>query len=249
MVELSFLSPSDAATVEAVLAAGRRGLGEKLRSAVLVGPALPPPRHVGAVGVDVLLVVSDLPVAALGNLAGQLRAITSPRVGARVLTERELLRATDVFALELAEHGERHLLLEGADPLRDLHLTSADLRRSLEQSLRALSWRLRDGALRSSSEPSVERRRMRELLAGVLDELAIVAHHTLALLSAERPTQEDRLLEELARRSRVDVGPLLGWLAPFRHGVEPGDAMAALAELLELVEAATTLVDGIGAGE
>jgi hypothetical protein len=249
VIDLSFLPSEDAAAVTAALAAARRGLGEKLRAALLVGAAVPPARHAGAVGVALLLVVSDLPVAALGNLARQLRGLTSARVRARVLTERELLRSADVFALELAEMCARHLLLDGIDPLRDLHFTRADLRRSIEQTLRALSWRLRDGALEGAVDGDTERARARALLASALAELSIVAHHTLTLLGESPPSDELALLDALARHAGVRAAPLQAWIGPFRAGTELGDPMAELAELLEVVEAATALVDGVGADD
>ena len=132
---LSFLAPEQAALVDDALAAIRRGLGEKLRSVSLVGTAVPPARHEGSHVLALLVVVSDLPVAALSNLGHQLRGDLHPGLIVRLLTERELLRSTDVFTLELAEYQVRHVVLAGEDPLEELHYTRSDLRDSIEHGL------------------------------------------------------------------------------------------------------------------
>src|SRR5690606_26157028 len=141
---LPWVSDSTVERIEAVVQAIERGVGEKLDSVLLVGPLCQPVRRDSA-DPELLVIVSELPVALLGNLGAQL--VGAPRLPLRVLTRRELLRASDVFALELAEYRARHHLLVGSPPFGDLHFTAHELRLAIERALRELSRSLREQAL------------------------------------------------------------------------------------------------------
>src|SRR5690606_5794659 len=143
---------------------------------LLVGPLCQPVRRDSA-DPELLVIVSELPVALLGNLGAQL--VGAPRLPLRVLTRRELLRASDVFALELAEYRARHHLLVGSPPFGDLHFTAHELRLAIERALRELSRSLREQALAALS--SEQSRALEGSLSTALDRLVVIAHHTLTL--------------------------------------------------------------------
>ena len=222
----------------------RRGAGEKLVSVSLVGPSVPPARHPGKPQLQLLVVVNDLPVAALSNLAHQVGTAVREGVAVSVLTERELLRSADVFTLELAEYRARHQLVHGRDPFDQLYFTPAELRLSVERWLRALSRELRDGVVSGLADD--EGAALRRLFVVGVDRLAIAAHHLLELLGDSPPAGEGELIAALTERAGESARPLAYWIGKLHAGESLDPAMEALGELLAAIEAATRLVDGLG---
>ena len=246
MRDLSFLPANDASALAEVLAALQRGLGEKLRSVLLVGAAVPPARHAGRCQLELLVVVSDLHVAALSNLARELRGGPRFAVRLQVLTERELLRAADVFTLELADYRARHVLLHGQDPFGTLHYTGAELRGSIEHALRALARRMREGVLSGAIADAPAAGDAFALVHGGIELLGQVAPYALGLLGELAPSDENALLTALARRAQVDASCLLGAVRLIREG-NGLVGLGTLADVLEVVEATIALVDTVGA--
>ena len=142
--------PENAQTVVAdAVRAIERGAGEKLEAILLVGAAIDPARHRGKHAPELLVVLTDLPVATLTNIAHQLADTVGEAVRLRLFTKGELMRSADVFTLELAEYRDRNKPLYGADPYVSLHFTPGELRRSIEQWLRRLSRDVRQAVLRA----------------------------------------------------------------------------------------------------
>lgn len=237
--------------VRDTVVAVRRGLGEKLRSVLLVGTAVPPARRAGERPLELLVVTTDLPVPALSNLAHQTRAVAPP-VRLRVLTERELLRAADVFTLELAEVQARHVRLTGADPFGVLHFTPEELRRSLEHGLRSLTRGLRDGVILAARELESEQGTdgaIVGILSDAVDQLARIAHHALELSGAQAPAGEVELLRALATLVGTPEGAVDRWLPMLRAGAPLEQPVDGLVELLEMAEVATGWIDAHGAAQ
>lgn len=246
MSKLSFCSPADADRITATVDAVRRGLGEKIRAVLLVGPAVPPARHPGANPLELLIVVSDLPVPALSNLAHQAREALAAGVCLRLLTQRELLRSADVFTLELAEARARHIVLVGDDPFADLYFTQGELRLSIEQALRTLARELRHAVLSAVSDEAV-RPAARKVLAVAIDRVAVIAANALRLRGEKDLVGEVDLIGRLAELAGTEAQAVLGWVQAVRQGPGPADPVPALADVLLWVEAATTMVDRWGA--
>jgi hypothetical protein len=164
-----------------------------------------------------------------------------------VLTERELLRAADVFTLELADYRARHLLLLGRDPLGELHYTGAELRGSLEHALRRGARRLREAVLAGAIGGPSTANAAWGLVEEGIELLALAAPHALGLLGDPVPQDEVGLLSALARRAGADADRLLRSVQMIRDGQRESDGTSALADLLEVVEAAIALIDTVGA--
>src|SRR5205085_1687346 len=105
-------------------------------------------------------------------------------VDIRLMTEHEILRAADVFTLELEDYRVRHRVLFGHDPFTELHFTPGELRRSLEHRARTATLELRDALL--ASEASAVDRARAAAYAQVAFEL--VAFHALRLFG-ETPSR------------------------------------------------------------
>src|SRR5690606_32633832 len=141
----------------------------------------------------------------------------------------ELLHASDVFALELAEYRARHHLLVGSPPFGDLHFTAHELRLAIERALRELSRSLREQTLAALS--SEQSRALEGSLSTALDRLVVIAHHTLTLFGDRPPAGEAELLAALGERTQA-AAPL-SWRAAPRMGRGPDRPVEAVGELLE----------------
>ncbi len=246
---IDWLPDATADLVEEATEAVQRGVGEKLVALLLVGSAASRPlRHAGPHAPQLLVVVSELPVVVLSNLAHQVRDVVSRGVRLRLWAKRELLRAADVFTLELADYQARHHLLCGCDPFGSVHFTTDDLRRSIEQRLRLLVRGLRDAIFFEAAEANDAV--CAETVLKVVDQLSIVAHHGLTLLGEQPKATETELIEQLANRAGVDAGPLSRWVGSARgEGERPklDSPMDMLRTLLSVLDAATRLIDTHGA--
>ncbi len=219
----------------------RKGAGEKLVAVLLVGPAVDgePVRRA-----KVLAVVSDLPTAVLSNLASQTRPDLTESVSVnarisgidiRLMTEREILRAADVFTLELEDYRLRNRVLHGQDPFTELHFTPGELRRSLEHRARTTILELRN-VLLASEASSVDRARARSDALGALE---LVAFHALRLFGEQPSRKRDELAAALGRRVGIDASGMFAEIAK----ATDGDVL----DTLSAFEALTAAIDSFGA--
>lgn len=113
-------------------------------SAVLYGSAAREEFLPGISDVNLLLVGEALPPATLRRLAPPLLALHRQELPPPLLIERaEWSRAVDTFPIEITDMQVAHLVLRGPDPVAGLAVEPVDLRRALEQELRARLLRLR----------------------------------------------------------------------------------------------------------
>lgn len=248
MTSLDWLPEEDARAADSVVGAVVRGAGEKLRGVALVGAWVPPVRPTVADRVELLIVLSEAPMFVLGNLAHQVRQhADAERLGLVVMTEREILRAVDVFTLELVDYAARHRVLRGADVLGDLHFTPGELRLAVERRLRFLARDVRQTMLTGAwhdGRPA----EVRTVLKKALGDLLVVSHHLTALGGREPADAEDELLQALADEAGVDPERLAITIGQLRAGEAFARPVEVLGELLELVDGATRVVDAMGVG-
>src|SRR5206468_2757222 len=112
------------------------------RAVYLYGSVLASTFDAAVSDVNVLLVVSDLPMTRLTALAHAIGEAMqgSPgrlRYSPVVLTEEQIRRSVDVFPLEFLDLAERRALLEGRDVLAGVHVDRANLRHQCEYELRS----------------------------------------------------------------------------------------------------------------
>lgn len=210
--------------VEAVV----RGAGEQLASVALVA------RRQGRAA-ELVIVLRRAHAATLANVGHQVARHVGADLRLSVLTEHELLRAADVFALELAELRDRAVVLHGRAPFADLYSTAGELRLAIERGLRLLGRALRD-ALVMGEPRDVETD---------LDRLATLARHWVGM---EQPAlrDDDEAIAAALRDAGASATALLAHRAALRDGraVEPA---VVVADLIEAVDALTRRVDAHGA--
>lgn len=131
--------------VDPLLVAADEALGTGY-SAVLYGSAARGDYVPGASDINLLLVLDDVGPSALRSLGPAFREWRTRTPEPPLLVSREeWARATDVFPIEITDMQSAHRVLRGADPLADLSVSRADLRRALESELRGKLLRLRQG--------------------------------------------------------------------------------------------------------
>lgn len=246
MTSLDWLPEEDAHATQSVVRAVAQGAGEKLRGVALVGAWVPPVRASVATRVELLLLLSEAPMLVLGNLAHQVRQQPeAERLSLIVMTEREILRAADVFTLELADYAARHRVVWGSTPLGDLHFTPGELRLAIERRLRFLARDVRRTMLTGAwgdGRPVDEG----AVLRSVVGDLLVAGHHLETLAGEEPPDGEDALLGALAGRAGVGSEHLLAHLRRLRAREPFARPVEALGELLVVIEGAVRVVDAMG---
>jgi predicted nucleotidyltransferase len=124
-------------------------------SAVLYGSAARGEYLPGLSDLNLLLVCDRLDPAVLRRLSEALSGLRSERQPPPLLFERgEWERASDVFPIEITDMQLAHEALRGPDALAPLRVERGDLRRALEQELRARLLRLRQAFALQAADPA-----------------------------------------------------------------------------------------------
>ena len=200
---------------------------DRLEAVALVGAAASPVRHDRARAPRVLALVADeIGTEDLRRLGRTAKGAMRRGVRVLLLTSDELATSSDVFAFEVAEWRDRHVLLHGDDPFEDVELAPADLRRSLEQASRGLGRQLRNRLLASIATDG-RRADAQSAVAAALERLVEIAHHALALSGEDAPGEEAALVSAWARKADVDPAPIVKLLEELRADGQLADPMAA----------------------
>lgn len=242
-----WLPPATARLIEDTTQALAGAFGEGLQAAILVGAAMNPARGDRARAPEVLAIVEEAAVAELGPTCQALRRVMSAGARVRLLTQRELERSLDVFALEIAEWKARHRLLRGRDPLPALQVEPAHLRHAIETELRGLGRRIRNRVL-SGVAAGPGRDDPRQAVLDGVDRLLVVCYHGLALLGEEPPVEEAPLLRRFAERAGADAAPLLAELGTLRRAPGQSEPLKVLRALQALLGPVTDFVDTLQVG-
>jgi hypothetical protein len=246
MPTISWLPRRTNDLIEAGVTALDRALGAALESAILVGDAMNPARGDRARAPEIVAIVSASVARDVAKLAEAVGPVMKSGLRVRVITDEEARRATDVFALEMSEWKDRHLLLAGADLVGPLTVSPRDLRASIELELRALARRIRNRVLTGIA---TERDDATAALVAGYDSFLVAAHHALPLFGETAPSDEPGLARAVSKRVGGDPARFLEALAALRAGrTVPSEARAYMA-LMDLVEPLTAAVDALEVAE
>lgn len=155
-------------------------------SAILYGSAARGDFVAGRSDINLLLLLDDADPARLRALTP---AFTAWRKAAQepplLLSRDEWRHATDAFPIEITDMRLAYRVLRGNDPLADLAVAPADLRRALERELRGKALRLRQAYVAWSGDPAA--------LGGLAQESAatILVLFRALLSLAGRPVPSD----------------------------------------------------------
>jgi predicted nucleotidyltransferase len=141
------------AMAEAFVTEVRAAVGERLRAALLFGSAARDEWIEGVSDVNVLVLLDELDAALLYAAAPAARHAMEEGVTPLLMEEEEWRRASDVFAIEVADMQQFGILLLGENPAASAAIEPAALRLQAERELRAKLLHLHGGMLLAASEP------------------------------------------------------------------------------------------------
>jgi hypothetical protein len=215
-------------------------LGDGFVALYLYGSAADASWDPTASDANLLLVAKSLP-------SSTLRALTAawPRTGplgapANVvaLPQDQLARATDTFALELAEVKYHGQLASGRDVLAELEIPDDAIRRHLERELRLIVVRLRRIYLNQSDEPRLLVAAMAQAAGG----LAACARGLHFLVGSRSPLPTESAFATAADWAGVEPR---AWLEAWRLRHEKEPPLAAADFYLDLLDATTRFLQRV----
>jgi len=210
--------------------------GENLAALVVYGSAVRGGYVPGASDIDVIVVLHDTSLPHLRAIAEPLAlARHAARVEAMVLKRDNIARASDVFPLLYDDLRQRHAVLSGSDPFRDLEIHDHHRRLRIEQELREVRIRMRRAVVDALGWEA-------DIAGAVARKVKQVRGPLHALILLKKTACDDRLepvLEATGRAYGIDTSPLL------RVHEAPEAAHAALRAVLD---AAIEDVDRLGEG-
>ncbi len=220
--------------------------GENLVSVVLYGSAASGEHHARFSDFNVLCVLTRLTprdLAAGEDIFRWWREQGSP--APLLLTEAEMEKSTDCFAIEFFDIKRQHVLLYGRDVISGLAIGGAFYRAQVEHDLRAKLLRLRQKACGTVSDKKL----LLRLLLDSLSTFCVLFRHALALAGEEAPLKKRETIERAGERFGFNPRPFLELLEVREERLKPRqvDAAALLGPYLEGIGAAIEGVDRLEA--
>lgn len=128
--------------------------GERLRSALLFG-SVARGEYIEAVSdINVLLLIDQIDAGTLKKASAATRKwIRTAREAPLVFEIEQWKRATDVFAIEIADMRDAHEMLHGEDPLANAVIDEESMRLQAERELRGKLLQLQTGLLVAANTP------------------------------------------------------------------------------------------------
>jgi len=157
---------------------------------------------------NVLVVSRSLEIGVLDTIAKALPAPLkgAPRIEPLFMTERNIEKSLDTFAIEWVDIQERHMLLEGEDFLGRLEIPQTYLRLQLEHELRGKHVQLRQAYLQHHSQPAELQRVLESSASG----FAALFRALLRLHGEPVPANGAHVVERVADVFALDAEGLLG---------------------------------------
>ena len=219
-----------------------------LRALYIYGSALAPEFDAAKSDINVLVVVTSLPMRRLSDCAAAIAQAEKReyRFAPVILTQHQITTSVDVFPIEFLDLTQRRALLEGTDVLSEVRLGRANLRHQCEYELRAQLVGLRRALLRYGAEPKAAG----GLLAQVAGSTATLCRALLQLRGETPPesiaevlTAVERLFGVRADRLGAPSRARLEARGPMQETRLAPDGTAHLAEYIDELENLIAAVD------
>ncbi len=184
----------------------KRVFGARLECAVLFGSVARGESVEGVSDVNVMLLLDDIETATLAQAAPIAQRWAKEGHTPPLIMEREQWkRASDVFAIELADMLDAHVLLHGEDCVAGGRATLTDLRAQAERELRGKLLQLQTGLLMSEGDP---------LLLGTLLKKALPSFTTYlrAVIRLARRTVPSTTVQVIREGMQLVGGTPDAWL-------------------------------------
>lgn len=223
----------------------RAAFGENLRAVILYGSAAGADYVPGRSDINLLVVLHRARPQELQPLRACWRAWHRAGLAVPQVVDAEfLVRAADVFPLELSEIREQHRLLFGEPVLDALEVRSRNLRHQVEFELRSKALRLTALYL----EADVDRRVLEEALLGSVKSFAVLMKQLLRLEGEPGPLPSfAKVVERFSSRFSLPL-PAVRLLLGIRTGAGtwPSDVAALMQDYLADIQAVIHVADTAG---
>jgi predicted nucleotidyltransferase len=222
----------------------KRSWGDRLRAAVLHGSV--PRGHAipGVSDINLLLLIDGIRMEDLEAAGPDARRwIEMGNAAPMVLDATDWRRATDVFAVEIADMLDHREVLVGEDPLAGVAVSRDALRFQLEHELRASLVRLHDTLMVSAEHP----RDIGALLLRALPSFEAYLRATLRLAGRAVPDDAEGTIAEAAEVVGGDPSGLLEARRARQEGAAPARTLAhpGVESYYRLMERTVRYVDGV----
>ena len=128
--------------------------GDRVRSAMLFGSVARGEAIADVSDINVMLLIDRIDAATLKAASSATRKwMKDSRQAPLVFEVEEWRRASDVFAIEIADMKDAHEVLHGDDPIADALVDEQDLRLQAERELRGKLLQLQTGLLVAANTP------------------------------------------------------------------------------------------------
>lgn len=220
----------------------RAAFGENLRAIILYGSAAGADYVPGRSDINLLVVLHRARPQELHPLRAQGKAWHGAGLAVPLVVDGEfLVRAADVFPLELSEIREQHRLLFGEPVLDALEVRLHNLRHQVEFELRSKALRLTALYL----EADVDRQVLEEALLGSVKSFAVLMKQLLRLVGETGPLPSfAEVVERFASRFSLPL-PAVRLLLAIRTGASrwPADIAALMQDYLADIQAVIHVAD------
>lgn len=222
--------------------------GEQLRAVILYGSAVGADYVPGRSDINLLVVLQDASPRELQTLRGRWKEWH--RLGLDVplvVDEQFLVRAADVFPLELIEIRERHRLLFGKPVLALVEVSLQNVRHQVEFELRSKALRLQALYLNTDLDRAV----MQEALLSSAKSFVVLMKHLLYLKGESGPFESyAQVVERFATRFSLSLSAVQLLLAIRREARPwPTEIEPFVREYLGEIHAVIRVADTIEQGE
>ena len=180
-------------------------LGDDLVGILVHGSVVRGEYRPGESDVDVIVILDKADFAHLDAIGNAMQlARYSARIEAMILTESEIAGASDAFPLLYDEIKQRHILLTGRDPFKDVEVHDTHRRLRIEQELREAQIRMRRAVTDAFGA--------REAIAGAVvrkvTQVRAPLHALLMLKGIACPPDLPSVLAKIGETYGVDIAPL-----------------------------------------
>lgn len=215
---------------------------ERLASVVLYGSAARGEYRPGRSDLNLLVLLGDTSPAAIRRGTEAARAwVAEGNPPPLVMSVEEWRGSADVFAIEMADIRDAHLVLAGADPFEGISVDPADLRLQCERELKGKKLQLRERYLLFAGSPQ----ELGELLERSFSTFLVLFRTVLRLAGEDPAGDPEAVVRRLGERVGFAPGPLLEIHRARSGGAKllPGADDPVVVGYLEAVARVTAWVD------
>jgi predicted nucleotidyltransferase len=216
--------------------------GSNLHSVVLYGSAASPEFHEKFSDVNLLCLLRDLSAPAMLALSETVAWWTKQKQTVPLLLAvEELKKSADVFPIELLDMQKHHRVLYGDDLIGTLEVPLRLHRIQVEHDLRTKLILLRQKFIAVSKEND----KVLALMIDSLSSFVTLFRHTLIAMGEEPETGKRAMLQQLQRKTNIDVRSLLELLSVREGSLKPDalDVKTTFKSYLTSIEQVISAVD------